>query len=63
VSDNFFWSDEGDCVASKWAGLFAFITQFSLIGSELWFLVLTMVIVNPLLNLHLGNFFVGFALR
>ena len=45
VREQFFWKDEGSCVASKWAGLFAFITQFSLIGSELWFLVLTMVII------------------
>lgn len=41
VDDKFFWGNS-NCEASNWAAFFSFVTQFSLIGSELWFLVLTM---------------------
>jgi hypothetical protein len=39
---DFFWKSEDDCVASNWAGFFSFVTQFSLLGGELWFFVLTL---------------------
>jgi hypothetical protein len=42
VPEGFFWRDEEECVASKWAAFFSFVTQFSLLGGELWFLVLTL---------------------
>jgi hypothetical protein len=42
VPETFFWNDEEDCLASNWAAFFSFVTQFSLLGGELWFLVLTL---------------------
>jgi hypothetical protein len=42
LKDSLFWHPDGNCRASSLAGFLSFLTQFSLIGSELWFLVLTM---------------------
>lgn len=48
LPDDLFWKTESDCKASSVAAFLSFVTQFSLIGSELWFLVLTV-------DLHLAS--------
>lgn len=49
-----------DCTASLFAGISAFVTQFSILGAELWFLVLTMdlhlAITNPFTSYKLNAF-------
>jgi hypothetical protein len=50
--------DELDCRASHFAAISAFVTQFSILGAELWFLVLTMdlhlAITNPFTSYKLN---------
>lgn len=53
-------SDGDSCRATMFAGISAFVTQFSILGAELWFLVLTMdlhlAITNPFTSYKLNAF-------
>lgn len=76
VSDRFFYSDDLGgapyyCNASKAAAYLAFLTQFSLLGSELCFLIISVDLRNAYTNpfssfkqnrIYFVGFVVGFAL-